>query len=506
MKTNTNKYPVPSAKTMMNWVNAFYDLGARRPGHPAGRRAEELCERLFKELGLKDVSRDPFKINCWDASGYSLELGPGGAAKKFSPFYVPYSKFTPDAGIEAGAVYLGEGEESVFKKHDVKGKLAVMDIPFVHLKPGMMKLLATATHDPEGYFPTIKKQLAVWGRPTFHAVFNRALKAGAAGFLGLLNELPAGNTYYAPYDGIERALPGLYLGKAESARFKSALVANPSGLARFKLTGKRWDGETANVYGWLPGTSDETIMVGSHHDSPFASAVEDGSGMAVVLGIAAALAPTAGKRKRNVLFLGSAGHFHGSCGARHMMRNRLDILGKVVCEIHMEHICRAAEPLPDASGYKPLNELESRAFFFTPSKPLKRALARIMSEHDLRRIMALPLGMILGRHPPTDGGFYSAANIPIINYIAGPPYLLSDDDVPAMVADFELERTVAAIADLVDELDTVPAEALGKKPPDMRKTTEFLDTMDRLGSEEVYFNRLNRMYQIEKFLDRFRKS
>ena len=188
-----------------------------------------------------------------------------------------------------------------------------------------------------------------------------------------------------------------------------------------------------------------------------------------------------------------------------MMRNRRDILDKVVCEIHIEHICRAAEALPDGSGYKPLEEIESRAFFYSPNKSIKRALSRVVSAHDLRRTMVLPAGMIMGRHPPTDGGFYSAANIPIINLIAGPPYLLSEDDVPAFVAESELERVVRAIADLAGELDGIPAAVLGRKPTNDRKTAEFLDLLDNLGSEEVYFKRLSRLYQVERFFDRFRR-
>jgi hypothetical protein len=45
--------------------------------------------------------------------------------------------------------------------------------------------------------------------------------------------------------------------------------------------------ESANVTGELPGRDEELVIVGSHHDAPWASAVEDTSGLGLVLAQAA---------------------------------------------------------------------------------------------------------------------------------------------------------------------------------------------------------------------------
>ncbi len=42
-----------------------------------------------------------------------------------------------------------------------------------------------------------------------------------------------------------------------------------------------------NVVGELPGTDEDTVVIGSHHDGPWSSAVEDASGMALVFALAA---------------------------------------------------------------------------------------------------------------------------------------------------------------------------------------------------------------------------
>jgi len=40
--------------------------------------------------------------------------------------------------------------------------------------------------------------------------------------------------------------------------------------------------ESHNVIGELLGADDDTVVVGTHHDGPWSSAVEDGSGIALV--------------------------------------------------------------------------------------------------------------------------------------------------------------------------------------------------------------------------------
>ena len=43
------------------------------------------------------------------------------------------------------------------------------------------------------------------------------------------------------------------------------------------------DHTSYNIVGDLPGADDEIVIVASHHDGPWASAVEDGSGISLVL-------------------------------------------------------------------------------------------------------------------------------------------------------------------------------------------------------------------------------
>jgi len=97
---------------------------------------------------------------------------------------------------------------------------------------------------------------------------------------------------------------------------------------------------THNSVGRTEGESDEVIIVGCHHDSPFRNAVEDSSGMAVVFSLAEKLA--AGSRpRRTILFLATAGHFYGSIGTRTFIAD------------HTERsliLCRSLEKLTESKG------------------------------------------------------------------------------------------------------------------------------------------------------------
>jgi hypothetical protein len=79
---------------------------------------------------------------------------------------------------------------------------------------------------------------------------------------------------------------------------------------------------TANVLAWLPGTGDDWVMLGAHVDhlgedaaGYYPGADDNASGVAAMLGVAAALA-TSGPRPVGVLFVGFGGEEVGLVGSR----------------------------------------------------------------------------------------------------------------------------------------------------------------------------------------------
>jgi hypothetical protein len=82
---------------------------------------------------------------------------------------------------------------------------------------------------------------------------------------------------------------------------EDAVTGPPGGPTRFG----RW-GETHNVYGVLPGTTDEVLLLVSHHDG---GAVNEASGPAVMTAVARHLAQSGAARRKTLIFFVIGSHF-----------------------------------------------------------------------------------------------------------------------------------------------------------------------------------------------------
>jgi hypothetical protein len=111
-----------------------------------------------------------------------------------------------------------------------------------------------------------------------------------------------------------------------------------------------------NVLAWLPGGSDEYVIIGAHYDhlgrGNFDSlapsqigqihpgADDNASGTAGVLELARLLAPQRGQLKRSILFLDFAGEVLGLLGSAALVENPTRPLAKAVAMLNMDMIGR----------------------------------------------------------------------------------------------------------------------------------------------------------------------
>ena len=102
--------------------------------------------------------------------------------------------------------------------------------------------------------------------------------------------------------------------------------------------------KTATVWGSLPGTSDESIFVVAHRDAWFEGAVDNGSGVATMLGLAEYFAKIPKEqRRRTIYFLGTSGHHDNSGMTGHWLADHKELFAKSALIINCEHT--AAEQL-----------------------------------------------------------------------------------------------------------------------------------------------------------------
>ena len=408
---------VPSEATIYGWIEEVSSHGVRRPGYEADRWAEEHCLERFRALGLERVRAEPVELPYWEPVSASLVVLANGSETTFPCFPLPHAAPTP--GMEA---------ELVAFDHDApdgaRGKVALCDIRLGRLPFAVLATRATSTYDPDGSLSN-GAQVLPFGRGA-QAVMEPAIAAGAVAFVGTLTEYPSDSyQYYVPYDAIERPSPGVWIRGSDGARVREMLSAGEV-RARVSVESVRRTITCYNIVGELAGADEELVIIGSHHDGPWASAVEDGSGIALVLAQAEywSRVPES-ERPHRLVFLLNAGHMAGGAGVHRFIEADQEDLKRVVLELHLEHT--ANECVEEDGSLRPTGQPEARWWFTSEIAALESAVHETLEAEGLGRSFILPPN-VFGPHPTTDGGPFHAAGVPLVNFLTAPFYLFDEQD------------------------------------------------------------------------------
>jgi hypothetical protein len=236
------------------------------------------------------------------------------------------------------------------------------------------------------------------------------------------------------------------------------MIAKEPTRVRLDVEAQRETITTYNIVGELPGADDDTVIIGSHHDGPWASAVEDGSGIALVLAQAAywARVPQA-ERPHRLLFLLNAGHMAGGAGTRAFIAAHRAELSRVVLELHLEHT--ANECAEQDGVVRPTGEPEARWWFTTRGARLESAVRAAIESERLTRSIILPPDAF-GAHPTTDGGFFHLEGVPLVNFLTAPFYLFDAMDTLDKIHRPSLVPVTRAAIRIVESTAGVSAKAM----------------------------------------------
>ncbi len=446
-----------STDELFRWVELQVAMGARRPGSSAGRANEDFLFEELRRFGLSEVRREVVPVTHWRCEAASLLVG----SEEVPVFGIPYTKFSPDEGTTAPLVFAEP--KALSSRADWRGKIVVAEIGFPQLDAELLMKLALGQHDPRGKLE-LSDRPATWIRVGWH-FYRWAAKRGAAGFVGILKDQPGGTCeMYAPYgfkekDILAKPIPGLWASRRDGARLRQWAEAGKS--ARLTLSGTHEPALSHNIVGEIPGKTDEVLVLSTHHDSPFISPVEDASGVAVVLALARHLAQVE-KMRRTVVVLFSSGHFYGSIGTRSFIaKHRQDIVTRTALEISIEHIALEAAETREGT-LKATGLAEPVGLFIPLNRTLRDVLLKNLAMHEHGRALVLPAEGPLGDYPPTDGGDWYEAGVPVINYISNPSYLLTNDDALRWVDRNGLAQVAQLFADVIQELDQVSRHQLAR--------------------------------------------
>jgi len=447
--------PLPTEEEIFGYIADLYHFGARRPGSEADQEAIRYLADRLREFGFTDVRSEPFRFDYWEPEAWSLTIEPESDAPwEVESFYVPYSGPTDRKGITAEIVYVGEGTEADFASVDVSGKILLADLLPVNISWDQMRLFSFMAYDPE-------KTATGWSHPypigwmfRYLDLYERAQAHGAVGIIGILHDYPdmGDFTYYAPYDGELRPIPSLYVMEDDGAQIRERVSAGPV-RARIVLQARvsPQGGETATVYGVLPGRSETVLMIHSHHDAPWPSGVEDSSGVGMVLALARYFAQVPqDQRERTMVFAFTGSHMVGAPSNEAFMEaHREDLMAHLLFDICIEHIADDyLPPLP------PTGRVEPRGAFVTENPVAVSLYAGAVASYRMERTLVFPTGTPLG--VPTDAGPFARAGYRVISLISGPTWLFDDDDTLDRVARDQLEPLAAMYVDFIGRLNRIP--------------------------------------------------
>jgi hypothetical protein len=445
-----------SRNDMMAWITEVVDHGVRRPGTEVGHRVEEWAASRFRYLGLQDVRREPVAVPVWQpgpARVVAWPEGRPGEAVEVPGFPLPYT--APTGGTEAELVTLGPDEGAgvtviggAGPDERVRGAIALDTLELVRLSGDLMASGATGRYDPDGELDDYV-HLLPFG-PRLGREVDAAVEAGAAGYVGMLSGMPWDTRdYYVPYDAADRRLPAVWVDRAGGAALAELMRGGEPVRARIEVEARRTEGTTSNVVGTLPGASDEWIVIGSHHDAPWASAVEDGSGIALVLAQARFWARVpARERPHNLLFLLNGGHMAGGAGLDAFLAAHEDLLERIVLSVHLEHTAAACR-VDDDGELVSTGEPEVRWWFTSCEPGLEQSVSQSLADEDLHRSWVLPPDAF-GEFPPTDGGRFHLHGVPLVDFLSAPAYLFDARDTLDKVHELSLEPITRAAIRVVE--------------------------------------------------------
>lgn len=409
---------IPAERQIYNWIEEVFSQGVRRPGYPADEWTTQRCLQLFQGFGLEDVRLEPVELPKWEPRRWSLTVRfESGETTDVPCFPLPHS--APTEGVEAKVVPGDTGDPDA-----VRGQIALYELSFMRSRLSSMRGLATWSYDPEDTFAE-GVQVLPFGRE-IHGAMDGPASAGAIGFIGILKDYPIdGCDYYVPYDAVERPIPGVWVSRSEGAAI-ARMMKEGSVTARIEVDSVREAITTHNVIGELPGADDEVVIIGSHHDGPWSSAVEDGSGISLVLAQAKYWAGLPREdRPHRLLFLLNAGHMAGGAGCVSFCESHAADLERAVLEVHLEH---AANEFAERDGTVEATGLpETRWWFTSRITALEGWVRDAIEAEDLARSLILP-PTVFGPRPTTDGGEFHLKGVPIVNYLTAPFYLFDSAD------------------------------------------------------------------------------
>ena len=409
----------------------------RNQGTAGHAMTQDWVETYFREYGLQKMYRQPFDLPPqWTPRGWDITFTAGGKTFKLESARPFPSDSTPPGGVEWDLVWAGTGHAADLAGRDVKGKVVlIQDLPL----PGDIRDSVS-----------VDRSVA------------RAFEHGAAA-VGVIFGL---SDNFAIWQG-EGRRPGFNVGFQDGRRLLDLIGQGQAIRVKYQMTSEMRAGlKTASVWGTLPGTTDEDIIIMAHMDGYFDAALDNASGLAVMIGLLdhfSRVPPAA--RRRNLRFLGSAGH-HGGPGTRWLHDNKDTALAKTTLMINLEHVAAVRTKYWGYQLRKTTAVSPMRWWVWGSPTLLDIALGSFARFN---------VGITADMDPGASGEMGAIArDAPSMQVITSPEVKHTEQDTEEWVPAVGLEQIARAYARIIDEVnkrdrrDVLPGPAPARSGADQR--------------------------------------
>ena len=466
---------LPTRREMIRTVRDLVDMAPRKTGTRGGRQAARYVARRFREAGMDEVWMERSTSYSWKALDHGLRVG--GRRVAHTP--VSFSFITGPTGtgrrtlgpygLTAEVVDLGGLPPDAIGALDLTGKIVMVDVKFLTPLAALSPLIEFI-HDPAG--DILEAQTLLTPNPYITSLpqtVDALQAAGAAGMIGVLADYFDSDEYHNEYyRRSPMTMPGMWITRDEAERVRASLagVEGPA-EATMRLTIRRREVTALQPVGVLHGTSDETVMVQSHHDSMGPGAVEDGTGTAEVIALADYYGELARRgapqREKTLMFTTFDTHFTGYQAHMAFVEKYVDDPDSpydLVLNDTIEHVARKGQVAADGKLLL-LDESEPRGFFENIAVGGKLMLARSIVEHGMNATTILNGTAMTPVGVPTDASFTMVAGVPTVSLIAGPIYLYDTADTMAAVDKRSMVPVFRVNRDVIEWAEATPADLIG---------------------------------------------
>ena len=250
-------------------------LGFRSAGSPAEKKTAEYIEQTMKDIGLQNVTVDKTNLDGWTFNGANITFkNADGEEQKID---LGGYQTTIQADNETlKVVYLKKGTAADYEGVDVAGKLVLIDID----------------QNEEWWINNPAYQAHVKGA--------RAVLANSAMPVEMDDRIGT-QDICGPADA-----PALGISQKDTDALKKAIKASEDGEVEVVFNADSVVTENVqsqNVWGEIPGKTDEVIYMMAHMDGYFHSFYDDASGVGLILGAAKAMIDSGYEPDKTIRFI-----------------------------------------------------------------------------------------------------------------------------------------------------------------------------------------------------------